>query len=82
MNPTQTTARPIEILLVEDNAGDVVLAQTAFSDAKILNNMSVVRDGEEALSYLQGKAGYKDAVRPDLILLDEPTNHIDIESVM
>ena len=63
--------RPIEILLVEDNEGDVRLTREALQEAKVRNNLAVVRDGEEALDYLRrpGPEGIKPA-RPDLILLD------------
>jgi len=61
---------PIEILLVEDNAGDIELTQDAFHDAKIINHVHVARDGDKALDFLYRRAGFKDAVRPDIILLD------------
>lgn len=62
--------RPVEILLVEDNPGDVRLAQEGLKEGKIRNHLSVVRDGEEALAYLRREGEYSDATRPDLILLD------------
>ncbi|MEM9862915.1 MAG: response regulator [Myxococcota bacterium] len=62
--------RPIEILLVEDNPGDILLTQKAFERARILNQLSVVRDGESALDYLHQRSPYEDAARPELILLD------------
>lgn len=62
--------KPIEILLVEDNASDVRLTREAFDDAKILNNLNVVGDGVEAMSYLRREGKYANATRPDLILLD------------
>jgi chemotaxis family two-component system response regulator Rcp1 len=62
--------RPIEILLVEDNPGDVRLTQEAFRDAKVRNNMVVVGDGLEAMAYLKQENKYAHAIRPDLILLD------------
>lgn len=62
--------RPIEILLVEDNAGDARLAREALSDAKVANNLSWVKDGVEAIAYLHGEGGYKDKPLPDVILLD------------
>lgn len=65
-----TQTRPIEILLVEDNPGDVMLTQEAFSEAKISNNLQVTRDGEEAIAYLKKENSYEHATRPDLILLD------------
>jgi two-component system response regulator len=62
--------RPIEILLVEDSPGDVKLTEIGFRSAKILNNMNVVPDGVEAMSYLRQEGRYSDAKQPDLILLD------------
>jgi two-component system response regulator len=61
---------PIEILLVEDNPGDVRLTQEAFKDSKMRNNLYVVEDGVEALQFLNQQAPYADAPRPDIILLD------------
>ena len=62
--------QPMEILLVEDNEDDILLEQEALADAKLINLMHVVRDGEEALSYLRRQGRYQDAQRPGLILLD------------
>lgn len=62
--------KPIKILLVEDNPGDVRLTQEALKDSKIHNTLEVVEDGREALAYLRKEGIYKDATRPDLILLD------------
>ncbi len=64
------TYKPIDILLVEDNPADVRLTQENFKEGKILNNLHVVKDGEEAMAFLHRKGKYADAVRPDLILLD------------
>jgi chemotaxis family two-component system response regulator Rcp1 len=62
---------PIDILLVEDNPGDVRLTQEALKDGKVLNNLYVVRDGVEALAFLRREGKYAQAaVRPDVILLD------------
>ncbi len=61
---------PIEILLVEDNAGDARLAKEALRDAKVHNNLNWVSDGVEALAYLRREGQYENAARPDLILLD------------
>jgi two-component system, chemotaxis family, response regulator Rcp1 len=62
--------RPIEILLVEDNPGDVRLTQEALKEGKVRNNMFVAGDGEEALAFLRRQGTYAKATRPDLILLD------------
>jgi chemotaxis family two-component system response regulator Rcp1 len=61
---------PIEILLVEDNPGDVRLETEALKEAKILNHLSVVMDGAEAMEFLRRKGKFADAEKPDLILLD------------
>jgi chemotaxis family two-component system response regulator Rcp1 len=62
--------RPIEILLVEDNPADVRLTLETMKEVKVSNNMSVVTNGEEALSFLRRETGFEDVARPDLILLD------------
>jgi two-component system, response regulator len=61
---------PMEILLVEDNEDDVLLEQEALADAKLVNLMYVVRDGDEAIAYLRRQGKYHDAKVPGLILLD------------
>jgi CheY-like chemotaxis protein len=66
----QMAGSPIEILLVEDNPGDVRLTREALDEAKVINNLSVVDNGVDALAFLRQEAPYADAVRPDLILLD------------
>lgn len=63
-------AKPIEILLVEDNPGDVRLTRESLHDAKVHNNMMVAGDGVEAMACLRRQGSYADATRPDLILLD------------
>ncbi len=62
--------RPVEVLLIEDNPGDIRLTKEAMKEAKIVNNLNVVEDGVEALDYLKKKGKYKDVNQPDLILLD------------
>ena len=64
------TGKPIEILLVEDNPGDVRLTQEALKDGKVLNKLHVVNDGVEAMAFLRREGKYANAVRPDLVLLD------------
>jgi len=61
---------PIEILLVEDNPGDVRLTREALRDSKLHNRLSVVEDGVEALAFLKREGHYNDSPRPDIILLD------------
>ncbi len=65
-----TAVSPIEILLVEDNPGDVRLTREALKQGKVLNNLHVVDNGEAALDFLYRRGAYPDAVRPDVILLD------------
>ena len=62
--------RPFEVLLVEDNPGDVLLTTEALEEAKLHINMSIVSDGIEALDYLYRRGPYAEAPRPDLMLLD------------
>ena len=64
------TPRPIDILLVEDNRGDVRLTQEILRDSKVRNNVIVVEDGDEALALLRRQGKYRDVPRPDLVLLD------------
>ena len=65
-----TASRPIEILLVEDNPGDVRLTQEVLKEGKVHNKLSIVENGVQALSFLNKEDGYHDAPTPDLILLD------------
>jgi CheY-like chemotaxis protein len=62
--------RSVEILLVEDNPGDVRLTIEALRESKVRNQLNVVHDGVEALSFLRCEGAFVNAVRPDLILLD------------
>lgn len=66
----RTSNRPIEILLVEDNAGDARLTQEALKEGKVRNNLHIARDGVEAMAFLRREGTYGDAPRPDLVLLD------------
>jgi CheY-like chemotaxis protein len=63
-------AEAIEVLLVEDDPGDVLLIQEAFADNKVRNRLHSVSDGVDALRFLRREGEYADAPRPDLILLD------------
>jgi CheY-like chemotaxis protein len=60
----------IEVLLVEDDPGDVLMTREAFEEHGVGNRLTVVPDGAEALAYLRREGAYADAIRPDLILLD------------
>ena len=62
--------RIAEILLIEDNEGDIELTREAFSDAIFRNNLHIAEDGDIALDYLYKRNGYEAAVLPDIILLD------------
>ncbi len=64
------TAKPITILLVEDNPGDVRLTVETLKSAKVRNTLHVARDGIEAMAFLRQAEGFANAPRPDLILLD------------
>jgi len=81
-NYTMNTINGIHILLVEDNEGDIFLTKEAFSDAKIINTVSVVTDGEEALNFLFKRKKYIDAITPDLVLMDINIPKIDGKVVL
>ena len=70
MNVDPEQLVPIEVLLVEDDPGDVLMTQEAFDEHKVGNRLTVVADGVEALAYLRREGRYADAPRPDLVLLD------------
>ena len=67
---SEWSVKPIEILMVEDNPGDVRLTVEALKEGKVRNKLHVVEDGVEAMAFLHGEGEYADAPRPDLILLD------------
>ena len=70
MAPEREAGAMIQVLLVEDDPGDVLITKEAFEENKVRNQLSVVNDGVKALAYLRQEDGYADAPRPDLILLD------------
>ncbi|OLE18372.1 MAG: response regulator [Betaproteobacteria bacterium 13_1_20CM_3_63_8] len=70
MREKDQVATPVEILLVEDNAGDVRLTKEALKEGKVYNNLHWAKDGVEALEFLRRKGKHAKAPRPDIILLD------------
>jgi chemotaxis family two-component system response regulator Rcp1 len=66
----ESQLQPVDILLVEDNAGDVRLTKEVLRDSKVRNNLIVANNGEEALACLRKQGKFSGTVRPDLILLD------------
>jgi two-component system, chemotaxis family, response regulator Rcp1 len=62
--------KSIEILLVEDNAGDILLTIDALKEGRVSNHVNIVKDGEEAMDYLKKRGQYSNSISPDIILLD------------
>ncbi|WP_049928314.1 response regulator [Halopiger goleimassiliensis] len=77
-----TDLEPAQILLVEDNPGDVRLTEEAFEQGRIENDLHVVSDGDAALDFLHQREPYEDAPRPDLVLLDLNLPRTDGEEVL
>jgi chemotaxis family two-component system response regulator Rcp1 len=78
----EARGRPAELLLIEDNYGDVLLTSEAFRGAKLSNNLAVAGDGEQALAMLQRKGAYAEQPTPDLILLDLNLPRMDGREVL
>jgi CheY-like chemotaxis protein len=70
ISPPPPDAKPIEVLLVEDDPGDTLMIKEAFEDNKVRNRLTCVPDGVQALEYLRREGEHADAPRPDLVLLD------------
>jgi CheY-like chemotaxis protein len=70
VNRGDAAAPPVEILLVEDNPGDVRLTKEALREGKVYNNLHWAKDGVEALEFLRQEGKHAEAPRPDIILLD------------
>jgi CheY-like chemotaxis protein len=66
----RSAARAIDVLLIEDDPGDILLTREAFEHHKIRNTLRVARDGQEGLDFLYQRGAHEDAPQPDLILLD------------
>lgn len=72
----------IEVLLIEDDPGDVVITQEALAESKLMNTLHVANDGEQALRFLRREGEHADAPRPGLILLDLNLPRVDGHEVL
>ncbi len=77
-----TTPKVIDVLLVEDDPGDVLMTREAFADNKVANRLAVVSDGVSAMEYLRREGQYADAPMPDLVLLDLNLPRMDGREVL
>ena len=79
---TAQPTRQIEVLLVEDDPGDVLMTREAFEDYKVANQLHVVQDGADAMAFLRREGDYAGAPRPDLVLLDLNLPRMDGREVL
>ena len=77
-----THAEPVEILLVEEDQDDIFLTKKAFEQQNVLNNLHVVRDGVDAMTFLRQEDDHADAPRPDIVLLDLNLPTMDGDEVL
>jgi CheY-like chemotaxis protein len=82
LTDTAEALRPIEVLLVEDDEGDVVITREALAEGKVINRLHVVGDGVEALDYLRRQGPHGEASKPDLVLLDLNLPRMDGRQVL
>ncbi len=74
--------KEIDVLLVEDDPGDVLMTREAFEENKVANRLAVVSDGESAMAYLRKEGSFADAPTPDLVLLDLNLPRMDGREVL
>jgi len=82
MTAPAQSERQIEVLLVEDDPGDVLMTREAFADYKLRNQLHVVDDGVQALEFLRQEGGFANAPRPDIVLLDLNLPRMDGREVL
>ena len=77
-----TDRKEIDVLLVEDDPGDVLMTREAFAENKVANRLAVVSDGESAMAFLRKQGRFEDAPTPDLVLLDLNLPRMDGREVL
>jgi chemotaxis family two-component system response regulator Rcp1 len=82
VNVDDEAAEALEILLVEDDQDDIFLTRKAFEQQKVANNLHVVRDGVDAMTFLRQEGEHADAPRPDIVLLDLNLQTMDGDEVL